>query len=141
EGRPDLLPGHDIVVAVTGGAGAKRREVGPGAGLAEALAPHLVAAEDPREVPLALLVVRLGDQCRSRVQQAYEVHADVRRAGRLRLLQEYELFGGRGPAPSELFRPVDPRVPGVEQCPLPRGVVLAACRPVLRDRLRRQRWD
>ena len=46
ERAPDLLAVHHVVVAVAHGAGAQRREVGAGAGLGEALAPHLVAAQD-----------------------------------------------------------------------------------------------
>ena len=45
---PDLLPGDDVVVAVAHRLAAQRREVGAGAGLGEALAPDLVAAQDRR---------------------------------------------------------------------------------------------
>ena len=47
---PDLLAVQHVVVAVALGPRAQRREIGAGAGLGEALAPHLVAAQDPRQV-------------------------------------------------------------------------------------------
>ena len=56
ERRPDLLPADDVVVAVADRAGAQRRQVGPGRRLAEALAPHLLALEDVRQVARLLLV-------------------------------------------------------------------------------------
>ena len=48
-------PVIDVLVAVAHRPGAQRRQVAAGAGLAEALAPHLVAAQDAREV-LGLLL-------------------------------------------------------------------------------------
>src|SRR3712207_9154502 len=48
-GGPDLVAGHHVLVAVTDRAGAQRREVRAGLGLGEALAPDLLAAQDPRQ--------------------------------------------------------------------------------------------
>ena len=45
---PDLLPVHDVAVAVAHGAGLERREVGAGFGLGEALAPDHVAGRHAR---------------------------------------------------------------------------------------------
>ena len=49
-GGPDLLAGDHVVVAVAHGPGAQRGEVGPGLGLGEPLAPHVVAAQDAGQV-------------------------------------------------------------------------------------------
>ena len=51
-GRPHLLPVDDPLVAVAHGTGRQPREVGAGAGLAEQLAPDLVAAQHRRQVAL-----------------------------------------------------------------------------------------
>ena len=53
-GRPDLRAGDDVVVAVAHRPGAQGGQVAAGVGLAEALAPHLLAAQDRREVALLL---------------------------------------------------------------------------------------
>ena len=55
ERGPDLLAVDDVVVAVLHSPGLERGEVGAGAGLGEALAPHLFAGEDLRDVLLLLL--------------------------------------------------------------------------------------
>ena len=55
DGHPDLLAVDDPRVAVELGARAQRREVGPGVGLAEALAPELLGAHDRGEEALLLL--------------------------------------------------------------------------------------
>ena len=139
ERAPDLLAVEHVVVAVAIGARAQRREVGTGARLGEALAPHLVAAQDPRQVRGLLRVGALFDERRARVQRADEVHADVRRLGPRRLLVEDQLLGRRRAAPAVLLRPVQPRVPGVEQPPLPVGVPLPPLGPRVARRLRRER--
>ena len=54
--RPHLLPVDDELVAVGDRARAEVREVGARVGLAEQLAPHLVAAEQRPQVPRLLLV-------------------------------------------------------------------------------------
>ena len=122
ERAPDLLAGDHVVVAVADRPGAQRREVGARARLREALAPHLVAAEDLRQVLALLLVGALGHDRRARVEQPDEVHADVRRPGPGGLLEEDQLLARRQVAAAVLHRPVEPGVAGVEQPALPVGV-------------------
>ena len=55
-GGPHLLPVDDPLVAVPDRAGRERRQVGPGAGLAEELAPDLLARPQRAQEPLPLLV-------------------------------------------------------------------------------------
>ena len=50
--RPDLVPADHELVVVPLGSGAQRRQVGAGVGLAEALAPAVAAADEPRQEPL-----------------------------------------------------------------------------------------
>ena len=127
---PDLRAGDDVVVAVADGPGAHGGQVDAGVGLGEALAPDLVALEDGGQVPLALFGRPLGDDGGAGVEEADEVHPDVGGVGPLELLLEDQLLDrGRAPAPA-FDRPVDPGVAGVEEQPLPVGVVGAAARPV-----------
>ncbi len=66
---PDLLAVDHPVVAVALGARAQAGQVGAGAGLGEELAPHLIAAEGRRRIPLLLLVGarrRRGSACTCR---------------------------------------------------------------------------
>ncbi len=65
-GVPHLLAVDHPLVAVAHGAGAQRREVGAGAGLAVELAPDLLAADDLVEVVGALLLGAVGHQGRAR---------------------------------------------------------------------------
>ncbi len=139
ERAPDLLAVQDVVVTVALGARAQRREVGARARLREALAPHLVAAQDLREVRGLLLVAALLDEGRARVQRADEVDADVRRACAGRLLVEDQLLGRRRAPPAVFLGPVQARVTGVEEATLPLGVPLAPFGPRVAGRLRRQR--
>ena len=67
-----------------------------------------------------------------------EVHPDVGGVGPLELLFEDELLDRRRAPAAALDRPVDPGVAGVEQQPLPVGVVGAPARPVVGGRLGRQ---
>src|SRR5262249_51769006 len=138
---PDLLAVHDVVVAGADRARAQRGEVGARAGLREALAPDLVAAEDLGHVPRLLLRGALRDQRRPAVQESDEVHADVRRPGARDLLVVDELLGEREIAAAVLARPVDPRVAGVEEPALPAGVVGAARAPVVAGRRRAVRGN
>ena len=57
--RPHLLAGHDPLVAIARGRGRQGREVAPGVGLAEELAPELLTAHQPRQ-PAVLLLGRPG---------------------------------------------------------------------------------
>jgi hypothetical protein len=59
-GGPDLLTVDDEVVTVFNRAGAWRRQVRPGVGLAEELAPELDAAEDRLQIPVLLALVPPG---------------------------------------------------------------------------------
>ena len=72
---PDLLAGHHPFVAVALGPGRQRRQVGPGAGLAEELAPHVLAGQERHEVAVLLLL-------RARVQQRRARPADADRVDR-----------------------------------------------------------
>ncbi len=89
---PDLRAGDDVVVAVAYGPRAERGQVASCVRLAEALAPDLLAAEDGRQVALALGRGAFGDDGRSCVQQADEVDADVGRAGPLTFFLEDQLL-------------------------------------------------
>ena len=53
--RPDLRPVDDVLVAIPDGPAGKAGQVGAGVGLGEQLAPHLLAAEDRRQVAGVLL--------------------------------------------------------------------------------------
>ena len=112
-------------------------QVASGVGLAEALAPDLVAAQDRRQVALALLGCALGDDGRPGVEEADEVHPDVGRAGPLALLLEDQLFDRRGAPAATLVRPVDPGIARRRRAALP-----GACRrpggPASRRRRRRR---
>ena len=66
---PDLLPVDDVDVAVAHGPRREVREVGPGARLAEQLAPHLLAGQHRQQVPLLLGLA-------SRVEQRWARPAD-----------------------------------------------------------------
>ena len=140
ERAPDLLAVEHVVVAVALGARAQRREVGARARLGEALAPHLVAAQDLRQVRGLLRVAALFDERRARVQRADEVHADVRARGRgpspRRRSAARSATRRARRTPSGQCRP---GVAGVEQAALPVGVPLAALVPGVARRLRRER--
>ena len=133
---PDLLAGHDVLVAVARRLRAQRREIGAGLGLGEALAPHVLALEDARKVVRPLRVGSFGDERRAGVHQADEVDADVRRVGARVLLEVHELLADRQPAAAELGRPGQTGVAAVEQLALPRGVVRAPRGPVAGRRRR-----
>jgi hypothetical protein len=68
--RPHLLPVDDPLVAVLHRLGVQAGEVGPGAGLAEQLAPRLLTRDDVAEVALLLLVAAVVDDGRPGQQQA-----------------------------------------------------------------------
>ena len=71
ERRPDLLAVHDEVAVVERRARADAGEVGPGAGLREALAPDLLGGEERRKVARLLLLGAVRDDRRPG-------HADAR---------------------------------------------------------------
>ena len=62
--RPHLLTGHAVDAAALLGARREAGEVAPGAGLAEQLAPDVVAGEDPRHPPRPLLLGAVRHQRR-----------------------------------------------------------------------------
>ena len=83
--RPHLLAGDPPAVTVPLGAGGERRQVGPGAGLAEQLAPHLLVPHDRREVPQPLLLGAVGEQGGRRRVEAQGVEAPEVVGGQLGL--------------------------------------------------------
>ena len=104
---PDLLTGDDPVVAVAHRAGAERGEVGAGAGLAEELAPHLLAGPQRTQPAPPLLV---GAVAQDRRRRHAEPDADppwlvVGRAGRGELAR-------RRPAAARRGAPSPPSPPG-----------------------------
>ena len=99
--HPGLLAAHDEVVVVLDGARAQRREVGPGLGLGEALAPELLGGQDRRDVAPPLLVGPEPQQRRPEDVQADDVH-ELRRAGGCELLIDDDLLDGGAPAAAEL---------------------------------------
>ena len=66
---PHLLAGDDPLLAVLDGAGLQAGEVGPGAGLAEELAPGLLAGDDVADVEVDLLLRAMGRDRGRRQQQ------------------------------------------------------------------------
>ena len=97
-----LLPLIDEAVAIEHGAGLQRREVGARAGLAEALAPDRLAANDRRQ---ELLLLILGAVEEDRRTDAVAAEVVRRRFGRGHLLVEHELLHVPGAAAAPLLRP------------------------------------
>ena len=62
--RPHLLTGHGPVVAIASRARGQGRQIAPGPGLAEQLAPALLVADDRWEEAEALRVGAVGEECR-----------------------------------------------------------------------------
>jgi hypothetical protein len=104
-----------VLVAVAGCGGAQRRQVGPGVGLAEALAPTLAAADQARK---KALLDRLAAVRRDPLDEVSEAGAR-RRAGGGELLVEDDVEDRgqvvaaetRGPGEAEEARVVQRRVP------------------------------
>ena len=138
---PDLLAADHVFVALAHGSSAQRGEIGARLGLREPLAPHDLTFEDPRQVEAALLLGPLGDERGTCVRVADEVDADVRRTRRRVLLEVHQLLRRGKTAAAELDGPVQTRVAGVVQEPLPAGVVDAPRRPVTRRWRRPVRRD
>ena len=92
---PDLLAVDHPLVAVESGPGGHRRQVAPGARLAEALAPELLAPEDRRQEPRPLRFRAEVDQRRS--EEAFAERAAAGRSmGPCVLLGEHQLLDRRG---------------------------------------------
>ncbi len=117
-GGPHLLAVDDEVVPVADAAGGQRREVGPGAGLGEALAPdHLVAQHRPDD--LLLLGVGADRHHRGREEREAERVDGARRVGQHHLLVVDRLHAGGAAAAAVLDGPLDAREPGVGLGALP----------------------
>src|SRR5438876_1156830 len=115
---PHLLAVHDEAAAPALAARAQRPQVGAGAGLGEALAPEVLAREQPGEEAPAL---RLGAVAEDGRADQVDVGAGgrPRRAHAIeRLLQEPALDDGRAPA-AVLARPGDRRPAALVELPLP----------------------
>ena len=102
-GRPDLLAVDDVVVAVADGARLEAGEVGAGAGLAEALAPGIFAADDPRQRRVLLLLRAVDDD--RRAGPAVADAAGPRGSPPRELLAEDELLLHAQSAAAVLLRP------------------------------------
>ena len=108
-GGPDLRAVDHVVVAVADGARLQAGEVGAGAGLAEALAPALLAAQDAGQVALLLLVGAVEQDGGAGPAQANA--AEARRARLGQLLVEDELLH-HGEAAAAILRGPVRRDPG-----------------------------
>ena len=93
---PDLLAVDDPLVAVEGGPGGQRGEVGAGVGLGVALAPAVLPREDAGQVVALLLLGARDDQGRSdHVDRHHVVGPAGRRAGSGELLVQHDPLDGR----------------------------------------------
>src|SRR5262249_11977107 len=117
--RPHLLAVHHYAVTLDLAAGAKRGQVGARAGFGEALAPHLVAAQDRLEEALLLRLGAVVDQ-----GWAGQVGADgdvdrVRSASREVFLAEQHLLERRESLTAVLLGPGETRPAAVVELALP----------------------
>src|SRR5262245_19420 len=126
EARPDLLPAHDQLVAVDDGARLQGGEIRAGARLGEALAPHHLAAQDPREMKALLLFGPASDERRAAVVQTDEESRGLEHASERVLLVPDELLREGGAASAVALRPGDPGPARVVHLALPREVERAA---------------
>ncbi len=115
---PDLLALEDPAFVHPEGPGAERRQVGPGARLAEQLAPDVLGVEDPREPTGLLLLGAVDQQGRSHVVDAVAVDRLGSLGARVLHVEDRELQGG-GTAPPVALGPVDadPAVRGHPRLP------------------------
>ena len=116
--RPDLLPVDSELIPREDRPGAQGRQVRTRLGLAEELAPDLLAAEHGLQVALPLGVRAEANQRRAhqRDRRVEEAVGDVE-AGLL--LAEDQGLGGRAPAPPEFRRPGDGRPAALVEGSLP----------------------
>ena len=120
---PDLVSVDHVVVAVARRGGAQRREVGPGIGLAEALAPALAAADQAGQ---EALLDRLAAVRRDPLHEISEARAR-RRAGGGELLVEDDVEDRGQVVTAEAGGPGEAEEAGVVE----RGVPLRLSGPVL----------
>ncbi len=107
ERGPDLLAGEHPFLAVTNRPGPQPGEVGAGVGLGEQLTPHLVAAQQGWQKPVALLVAPVDEYRRT----APPSPTAERIAGQIEpglLLVEDDRFDEPGTAAPVSGRPSDP---------------------------------
>ena len=107
EARPDLLPVDHPLVALPHGAGAQRRQVGAGLGLAHPDAPRRLAREDLRQELGLLVGAAVGDQRRAHLPVGEPRRGD-RGAGLDHLLADDQAVDRRLAAATELGRPGQP---------------------------------
>ena len=117
-GVPDLLPVDDPAVPVAHGRRRQPGEVGPGAGLAEELAPRVLAGQQRGEEPLAHGVGAVGEDRRAGQRRA-AADRDPDRAGGPQLGVDDVVGPGRQVATEPAARPRRHRPAGVEQPPAP----------------------
>ncbi len=102
--RPDLLPGDPPAIAVGDGAGAQRREIGPGLRLGKPLTPNHFPGCDRRQVACLLFC---GSVPHQRGPDPVDAHV-LRTAGfvvRPHLLAQYGLLPHRAAAAAVFLRP------------------------------------
>ena len=123
---PDLLPVEHPLLAVALGPGRQPGDVGPGAGLAEELAPDLLVGEEGPEVALLLLGRPVGGDGRGAHAVADGVaHAGHRSAAGVEPRLRPLLVPRREAEPAAAGREVQPGQAAVEL--LPEELLRAAC--------------
>src|SRR5215211_3578141 len=106
---PGLLPADHERLAPLLRSRSQRREVRPGVGLREALAPDLLGSEDRGDVATALRVGAEAQQRRPQHVEADDV-GELRGSRCRQLLVDHDLLGHRASAAAELQRPGSPDV-------------------------------
>ncbi len=119
---PDLVAVDHVLVALARRGGAQRREVGPGVGLAEALAPAVAPADQAGQEPVLDRVVAV---CRDPLDEVPEARARRRAGGRELVVEDHVEDRGQvvaavagGPAQPEEAGVVERRVPLGLACPV-----------------------
>src|SRR4051812_2878080 len=136
ETGPQLLTIDDQMVAIDDRAGLQGREIGPGLGLGETLAPHHFTAQDLGEVEVLVLLAGPTDQRGAGVAVADEARVDTGKAQLGVLLIPDDLLQQREAPTPVLHRPIDAGPAAFPLLALPRQVELtrrlAVARPWLR---------
>ena len=107
EARPDLLPVDHPFVAVTARRRAQRCEIAAGFRFRHPDRPRCLAAEDARQVLVALVLATEGDQRRPHLPIG-EPHRGDRGPGRDQLLADDQAVDRRAARPAVLGRPGEP---------------------------------